>query len=183
MPTTLLLARPDLKTQWHLCISHIDIQAGKKCLKDNKCTGSKPAQTSNIFHKQRRQQLFKVGGQVAIQVVMRRGATAIGAFYSAKEWGGGNCPPCPPFTDAPDKNLPPGIFSIMTLHGTCEQRVSSCARNNISNFAALILQQYIKSDQYILALLRINMHHTYTANVHRQTTDKLMFKSVVSTVR
>ena len=43
---------------------------------------------------------LKVGGQVVIQVVMRRGAAASGAFYSAKKWGG-NCPLCPPFTYAP----------------------------------------------------------------------------------
>ena len=36
--------------------------------------------------------LLKVGGQVVIQVVMRRGFAAGGAFYSAKMWGG-NCPP------------------------------------------------------------------------------------------
>jgi len=41
-----------------------------------------------------------VGGQVVIQVVMRRGAVAGGTFYCAKKWGG-NCSPCPPFTDAP----------------------------------------------------------------------------------
>ena len=33
---------------------------------------------------------------------MRRGAAAGGTFYSAKKWGG-NCLPCPPFTDAPDR--------------------------------------------------------------------------------
>ena len=42
---------------------------------------------------------LKVGGQVVIHVVMRRGAAAGGAFCSAKKWGG-NCHPCPPFTDA-----------------------------------------------------------------------------------
>jgi len=36
------------------------------------------------------------------QVVMPRAATALpgGNFYSAKNWMG-NCPPCPPATDAP----------------------------------------------------------------------------------
>ena len=43
---------------------------------------------------QRRQQLFKVwGGQVVIQVVMRRGAAAGGSFYSAKKLGEGQLPP------------------------------------------------------------------------------------------
>ena len=50
---------------------------------------------------QRRQWLFKVGGQEVLQVVMRRG----GVFYSAKKWGS-NCPPCPPFTDASDFDSP-----------------------------------------------------------------------------
>ena len=35
---------------------------------------------------------------------MRRGAAAGGTFYSAKKWGG-NCLPCPPFTDAPVVSL------------------------------------------------------------------------------
>ena len=38
--------------------------------------------------------------------------------------------------------------------------------------------------QKAAVLLRIlNIRSTYTANVHKQTTDKLMFKSVLSTVR
>ena len=46
------------------------------------------------------------GGQVVIQVVMRRGAAAGCVFYSAKKWWG-NCPPCPPFTDASEEVLWP----------------------------------------------------------------------------
>ena len=52
------------------------------------------------FTLQRRQYLFKVGGQAVIQAVMWRGAIAVGAFYSAKKWGGAIAPPAPPFTDA-----------------------------------------------------------------------------------
>ena len=44
---------------------------------------------------------LKLGGQV----VMRRAAAAGGAVYSAKIWGG-TCPPCPPFTDAPESHMP-----------------------------------------------------------------------------
>ena len=36
---------------------------------------------------------------------MRRGAVAGGTFYCAKKWGG-NCSPCPPFTDAPANTFP-----------------------------------------------------------------------------
>ena len=47
---------------------------------------------------------LQVGGQVVIQVVMRHGFAAGGTFFSAKKWGG-NCLPCPPFTDAPEHEI------------------------------------------------------------------------------
>ena len=52
---------------------------------------------------QGRKWLSKTGGQVVMQVVMWRGATAGGTFYSAKKgWGAiSKFPHCPPFTYSP----------------------------------------------------------------------------------
>ena len=54
---------------------------------------------------QRRQWLFKVRGQIVIQVEMQGGA-----FYSAKKWGG-NCPPLPP----PPLLTPLKVFSEILI--------------------------------------------------------------------
>ena len=55
--------------------------------------------------------------------------------------------------------------------------------NNLSSYFGLVDAKIRASDKDLPVQVQCLTFEINTANVHRQTTDKLMFKSVISTVR